>query len=717
MSLSLVTAACSPPAQIAEPRRDAAGVRTPSPEIGARVNPVRPGIGRRQREGRPSSPTDRGLTDPLRRAEPQAGPDRAESLRQSGVPRYRLLVEPRHLWLSTPDGQRLLDLLPRLRLSHGRLDRAPAPRPPRPLPEVPGPWTLRTLHGPDGRIEVTAECRSHLTDHRWQVIGQAGDASVRIEWEIRYRQDCRVLEEAAELWSSRGTAGEVLDRAYRVVPVLGAQITDGLTPRWLTLHAPVGEGRATILDGQGVQTLTTSLERGRVRILIEAEQRLNHPFRVQSTCRRRTRSQRPTLILDAAPTRTGQVRRLSLRLHLGGTEPLVPGRYPRGFGAALVLTDHADQSSASTFEALAFGETGAVASGRLGRQHPGLVNRGLAYSKTVFATQAGSYAPQLDDSAYLALLEQAQARGVEVGLHSISGRPDLAQAAPDALTRFRSRLKGRTWIDHQPDTNCEAVSNRGWDPSSAHYMLDPLRRFGFRYLWAVLDLSLGAGRLNLFAPEHPAQRRPVLFENPALEATDTPFVFFTSARLFLPRKRLLGRLGPRALARLVAERGLHIGHVYIDLHCRRGRLCDRTLLHPLPGGRFRLLPEADRIFKRLAGLMDSGDLWTVGLEAVGDHLLAAMACEVRAEPDGDARVACPRGALSGLTWVLPRGAGRTLLMDGAPASHTRRRGQALDLWMDIEAGQTRRIRLIGPRGHALPIFKQAGLVMSNSLIK
>jgi len=239
----------------------------------------------------------------------------------------------------------------------------------------------------------------------------------------------------------------------------------------------------------------------------------------------------------------------------------------------------------------------AIADGELGEGNPGFVNRGLGYTKSIFLRQAGRYAPQLEDPGYRRVLDQLVPRRVQLAVHSPTGRRDRPARARPLLEAFRAAHAGRTWIDHQPDTNCEAIANQGWNPSSRWYMLGHLRDLAFVYLWSGLDLPLSPGSLNLLAPELAARRRPTLYARNGLDGRGPRFVMFSSAYLFLKRERLLALLSEPSLDRLSAERGLLIGHVYLDTGRSNGRFRKRALIEERGAGFYRIRPEVDQLFR------------------------------------------------------------------------------------------------------------------------
>ena len=632
------------------------------------------------------------------------------------APVFRLVFEPRasagrdRLWLVSPRGQRLLNLLPRLLVSYHRLrpGRQPALRP-RVL-VFGAPKLSRDASG----WSVQARAQNRWATHTLTLLGAANDPRVRLRWEARYHRDQLVGLELARFILDDVRSGTMLDRAHVHQPLSWRQFTGVLSPRQLqvTLDRPAGRPTSlTLVGGAGVQGLyVRHRARRSYSVDLELDHHLNHPFRRYTKCVKKKTRRVERRRLYFGLRRAGSRRVLGATWLLGRARLVTATRFPRGFQAAMVLCDHADQSSAAKLEALAFGRSGAVARGETGARFPGLVNRGLAYSKTIFIQRSGPYARQMEHPDYRRLLDRMAGQGVEIGVHSPTGRRDPPLAGRLLLDRFRGAFAGRTWVDHQPNTNCEAIGNQGWDRRSPWYMLGHLSELDFRYLWSGEDLPLAWGSLNLLAPGARARRRPVLYVHSRLErGRPAPFVLFSTAWSFVPRKRLLRHLSPPWIQRLVNERGLYLGHVYLDTHLDKPLFQRRSLLESRGVGKYALHGDVDRVFSRLASRQARKDLWVTGLEAVADHLLAAMDVELSHLPGGHVRVAAVAGpALRGLTLLLPLGAA-SARVDGQAPSGTRARRGRVEVWFDLHPGKPRLLQVLDATGKPLELLRPARL--------
>lgn len=459
--------------------------------------------------------------------------------------------------------------------------------------------------------------------------------------EIKDTSDRVVRSEAVVFRAARGPI-EVLDRAYRFGPVKGPTIIGPATPAVARWHGVLLEG------GPGVQALAA--RPGRAPTLrLELDHRDNHPFRVYPRCTEHPENTLPDRLLDDSPRPAGGARTMRWTWRPDARLLAVPARFPDARPAALALTDHADQGSLARTAAFAYGRADWAAGRAAGE---GFVGRGLRYTKTVFLARAPGYAPQLDDPAFRALALALQADGVEIGVHSPSGRRDLPAAADALLADFRKDFNGLTWIDHGPADNCEALTNQGADPASPWYMIPTLTRHGFTTAWMIPDQLTGVGG-NLLRPERPDLRAPTLVRPPRL----APLRLFTTAWLFVDKKALLSRYRPAALDALAAAHGFSVGHTYLDTLRSEGPHAGRSLLETTRDGP-RLLPDVERWLDDLAARQRDGRLWVTGIAALADHLEAALA-STRAYAD-DAVTITPPAPLPGLTLLLIPLAGQTI---------------------------------------------------------
>jgi hypothetical protein len=599
------------------------------------------------------------------------------------------------LWVRAADGTRLLDLLPEIWTAHAPAEEGGRPGAlPRAVQPTRLPLTELSVERRGESWRLRAVARSPGGRYTLDMNGAGG----RVEIELRadYARDLLVRAEALR-FRTGAVELRVLDRAYRWVRPRGALHVDALTPHLVRLAE--GARQLSLIGGDGVQGLW--VRPGVVEAELDHE--ANHPFRPHRTCITDPRRRVARDPFDATLRRAGSSARLKLSWAAGALDPVLVGRFPRGYRAALVLTDHADQSDAAKLEALAFGATGALARRALGADQPGLVNRGLSYTKSIFLRRARRYPRQLDDPAYSRLLDELARRGVEIAVHSPTGWRDRPAESRPLLAAFRAAHTGRVWIDHQPTTNCEALSSQGWDPRSPYYFVPLLAQAQLTYAWAALDLEPPRGSLNLLSPDLAAARRPLLYRHAAL---GDQLVLFAAAPLFTRRTTLLRELSDGAVTRLEQERGLLIGHVYLDTY-RAARYRERTLLVRRGPADYALRPEIDALFVRLSKRQAAGDLWVAGIEAVADHLLAARRVTVTHLGGGVLRLVSPV-AVRRLTLLLPEGAGGARVDGNKPSQRGR------EVWFDLSANRPRRVDVIDSSGRPLALYRATAIAYRQS---
>jgi hypothetical protein len=566
---------------------------------------------------------------------------------------------------------------------------------------------LTTTIGGGWRLEGRAWTGD--ASYRLTLRNEPHDPQIQLELEATYLREVVSLLEVLRFRTGRLQHVAMLDRALRLVPVVQPGHAGALTPHVASFHGDDAEVGLVATEGlQGLRIAPGG--RGRFVVDLELEHRANHPFWVRRTCTAAPLHPplRPLMGSQRCP---GVRARLRATFAAGPTLPLRLARFPRDLQAAVAFTDHADQSSRARLEAFAFGETGAGERGLLGPTFPGFVNRGLVYTKTVFIRRVPRYWSQLDNPGYSAVLDRMARRGVEIGVHSPTGGPDRPADARRLLTAFRALHSGRTWIDHQPDTNCEAVTSRGWRPGP-WYMLRHLHELGFRYLWSGIDLDLPPDSLNMLAPGRAATRRPLIYRHSRLGGcADLDLTLFSSSYLFSSRDRLLRRFSARALDRLAYERGLLIGHVYLDTWRPRGRFKPRCLLESTGPGQFQLHPEVDRLFRRLRDRQARGQLWVTGVGPLADHVSRAMRTRLRYLSDGVVTVSTATPLpVRDLTLLVPVENAR-VLVDGRPPKGSRAHAGVTAVWLDLVPGQPRQLRVLDRDGRPVPLLRPARIVL------
>ncbi|MDP1823113.1 MAG: hypothetical protein Q8L48_07725 [Archangium sp.] len=556
-------------------------------------------------------------------------------------------------------------------LERGRSRQAPAEQ---------GAWTLGlddgalVLQRPDGgtpialRPEVQVQWKSPSTpergeDARWEAM-DGGFKTVLSTAGSRWDLEATATGVSASLtWTRAGEvkaawlelpflakAPRMLDSAYRSRPP--PVRTGAFAPQVAWIDDVTVVGRA--------EGMSLTQVKGEARLRLDAEAAASHPFRVWSDCvveatDKPIVTRPPAVDLSARRVAVGDRTTLGLQLMPQALGVPLLLRYPNGARAALVLTDHADQSNVTRLGALMYGKSTyqAPLAGRGGNR--GFANRGLGLTKAVFAFTANGYAKQMEDPRFLELLEALAADGIEIGSHSASGDPDSPQKTGEGLARL-APFGSSTWIDHQPTTNCEALTNSGRAET-----LKLLTAARYRYAWSGIEDRRTT--LNMFEPATVTPTAAPLYQHPLTG----DLWLFPSRWMALERGEFFERLSPEALDRLEAERGLSIAHTYLDIFIEESgtRLDKWTLLEKIPNG-YRLSDEADAVFARLQKRQKQGRLWVTTLRAVAEHLLDVA--QVQWTLTGDVLVLRSARPVKGLSLLRPDGEVRVV---------------------DLEAGETR----------------------------
>lgn len=365
--------------------------------------------------------------------------------------------------------------------------------------------------------------------------------------------------------------------------------------------------------------------------------------------------------------------------------PVVVERWPAGARAAFVLTDHADRTDADALRAVLWGSSDPRAQGGVGA---GLLGRGLRVTRTFFVhARQGA----LDDPDVRLLAADLAAAGSEVALHSVTPERD-DRAVVKAGLATAAAWRPRTWIDHQPYTNCEAVSSRGAGVEGPYGVRDLLVEGGISWLWAAGDVDgRGGTRLVNQLGGDPAEARPAIFPLPQ----DGRLWVFRSSMFHAAPGELAAALADPELARLEAERGLFVAHTYLGPSPRTTRSADQLsrLLVVEGRGGLAIHPALDAALARVAARVRAGRIASLAWAEAGDRLRALGDVEVTYRSDGSAEVH-NRGAdpIAALTVSLPA-AGLEVALEGAALLGREDEGADARLWFDLGPGEKVTLRV------------------------
>jgi hypothetical protein len=477
-----------------------------------------------------------------------------------------------------------------------------------PLPELPrcasSTRCEKNAHvlSPDGALElqITVKGSSELfVEAIWRRPVWAARVAVELSWP--------------------GDTAEVFGRDLRPISTNYAHL-DRFDPKWITVRARGLPVRRLLVD-DGVDGVEVANQPATQRVLVRLElfSAESRPFVHDARCAHNWRDKNRRVKMGARFFRAGDRLRAHVQLYDEAHDPVVKAHFPDGRRAALVITDHADQSTKATLTALAFGRSDATASAPRG----GLFGHHLSITKALFAH--GGKRPQLEGGAMKELASLLSRAGWEIVPHSATPLRDDRGLTEQALKLF-SRFSARSWIDHQPETNCEAFNDEGYRTQGRFGIADLLGSHGYQYIWAEGDAP--AGELNLLHPARIAEPAATIWPLGRLEP-DGPGTFwlFRSTWAFLEATRFYASLSRSKLDALEQERGLAILHTYLEtLHPRNTRFGRRNLLVTLNAHGRAPVVALDRRFEQLLAALESrverGTLWMPTIGTLADRLRA-----------------------------------------------------------------------------------------------
>jgi hypothetical protein len=542
--------------------------------------------------------------------------------------------------------------------------------------EPPCPARMGHAVSPDGSFEVT------LREDR--VTGTLGTV---ITIEGHWKKPAWVRTAIVEL-PFEGDRATVVGRDLKPVAAPVA-ILERFDPKWVLIER-AGKPVATALVDDGLDGVEVRAGAGGVTLRLELDAAEARPFVHDERCTSNWKDPNKHLPAPVRQRLADEKVLARVQLITGKGLSLVKARFPDGRRAALTFTDHADQSSARTFDVLT----------------TAFLRHKLVLTKALFAK--GSDRPQLEDPKVSALADQLHAGGSEIIPHSATPKRDERPVTEAALVRF-ARWKARTWIDHQPETNCEAFGDQGFRVGGRFGISDLLVAHRYDYVWAEVDAR--PDEFNLLMPRQPGRRAPTVWPVGRLDvgAPDSLWMF-RSVWAFLEAKRFYGMYAPARLDRLEAERGLHVSHTYLETyHPRRTIFGLKNLLVPaekkgVPGGPgpVKLDPRFELLLTELEARQERGSLWVPTLAVLGDRMRLVSEVQVLIGADGNAILRTAR-PVPGATFLAHEGK-LNVSIGGRVPRGLRSDGKTTEFWDDLPAGDTPLV-LSSADGSPRPLFK------------
>lgn len=540
----------------------------------------------------------------------------------------------------------------------------------------------------------------------------------------------------------------------------------GLDPKWATVQAGAGNDPWTVVvddDADGLRVVREPGKPGKLVLQVDLMSTEARPFTRFVACTNNWRAPNQRAPLPTRLLQEGEALSAYVTIYAGAAVPLYKARFPEGRSAAVVITDHADQTAAPTLRALA-GGTSDLSSPKWGKG--GLLGAGLPITKALWLSSGepapaplmpeppsraasasqvstparppkpgdkpsdkpgahpsrtlmtfrqrydrpqvdptGGGRPQLDDPEVAELAQRLFKVGWEVSPHSATPQADGRERTVEAL-EFFSRFRSRTWIDHQPYTNCEALVNRGYQ-KGPYGIVDLLLQHGYGYAWSGIDIA-PSPTLNLLNQRRPDRYAPVLWPAGRLSAgTPSGLWLFASMMTYIDSAKFFSLYKKKSLDQLERERGLHIAHTYLEAFHPPGSMFQKRNLM-VPGkrsGEVLVHPKLEELFQALKARVRRGTLWVPTLHELGDYSRALSGVTVRLQPDGSATLRAEQ-ALAGATFVVPRPKLRVLIDGKAPRGLRHGRGET-SFFTDLPEGRPVRVTLTDESGRPISLLRPA----------
>lgn len=526
-----------------------------------------------------------------------------------------------------------------------------------------------TLTTADGALDVVLK------------LARSDVGTITMTVDGRWRRPTWVHLAAIEL-TMAADAVTLLGRDLRPGAAPPLAVLERFDPKWIELRHRATH--AVLVVDDDVDGVTVQTTPGRVIVRIELLSTEARPFVHDAACTSEWRAPNQHLPI-AARLRVGDEPVHARAQWLFEPGPSVAkARFPEGRRAAFAITDHADQSSARTLSALMHGRSDTQMA------NMGLLAHHVPITKSLFAH--GADRPQLEDPRVIALADELHAGGSEIVPHSATPHRDERPVTQAAMETF-ARWHARTWIDHQPETNCEAFGDQGFRTNGPFAIADLLASHGYDYVWAEVDLE--PGPLNLLRPEHLSQRAPTVWPIGRLDFGGPASLWmFRSQWAFIDARQFYKMYSPEALDRLENERGLHVAHTYLETyHPPHTKFGLKNLLvpaddHDKPGGDgpVTLAPEFERLLAALDARQERGTLWIAPLAPLADRLRAVAAEKLTLSADHRLLVQTP-SPVAGATFVVSRPDAPVRVNGELPRGVRTEDGQTW-FWADLPAGDS-----------------------------
>lgn len=290
---------------------------------------------------------------------------------------------------------------------------------------------------------------------------------------------------------------------------------------------------------------------------------------------------------------------------------IVKTRQPDGYDAVLLFSNHPDQETTASVNAIAYG-TEDVTNSVYGTK--GIVARGIGWTKGVFIDeQPGA---DLKDADYKALTDKLFSEGVEIVPHSITPDTDSRDVVNAGLSIFQ-QYNTHDWIDHGRNlgiANWEDLSSQGTIIGDENYILDILDSQGYDMAWSYNDV--GVSGINMLIPDEYNRITPYFFYNSNIDDNynDDKQIYIWTTLSTVWRTDIF--FGSDNVDGLISQRGVCIAHDYLGYPLNKNHT---WYINP-ETNKIEITPVFDGELAYIQGKKETGLLWTPTMATFGNYL-------------------------------------------------------------------------------------------------
>jgi hypothetical protein len=428
---------------------------------------------------------------------------------------------------------------------------------------------------------------------------------------LTYKNPVTVDEERYD-FTIPSTDGKVMTRDMALVPYNTSKeyYSDHFTPKVIKFDNGV-----YFVGNDNFQSMSLKLVNGQNRVSYYSDYYPSHPFFLYAKDSGSYLSLATDVSKQRWPKGYSYCRSVTFMIDTR-SEPLtlVNSRQPYGYDAAIVFTNHTDQESVSTLNAIFYG-TEETTSKDFGSK--GLIARSIGITKTVWMSDADKDPNHdLTEADFKAINDKLYIDGVEMCPHSTTPQTETRETVADNLNLYQQHYSSSVWIDHGPSqNNWEDISVAGSIKGDPNYILDLLDRYGYKYAWNGLTNAVPYNDLNMLYPSDTSIRMPLIYYNNNVDndtSDDKQIYLFSAGTVMLDYNNILA---PKNIDKLINENGIHIAHSYLALPSSE----NYTWFVNEGTGIKEIMPEFDKNLQYIQNKIITGRLWSPTMSEAGDY--------------------------------------------------------------------------------------------------